>query len=195
MAAQQSVEQLSAEEDSMEEIIVDPHIGIGQLKLSMTPDELETAFLRMRSNWAESMNDSVQIECSVETDDSNLITGRYADDKSFFLVQYQNGRAIEISAHKMLAQTAPVKLFGVDIFNLKADQTVDWLKGKSDCTCNNEDEQLGTEHIFPEIGIRFWRERAFHLKLLEDTLYMEEMKDVLEEEYQYQYFELITVML
>ena len=37
--------------------------------------------------------------------------------------------------------------------------------------------------------------RAFRPKLLEDTLYMEEMKDVLEEEYQYQYFELITVML
>lgn len=177
----------------MKEIIIEPHIGIGQLKLSMTPDELGTAFLRMRSSWAESANGSVQIETSVETDDSNLITGRYADDKSFFLVQYLNGQAIEISVHKMLAQIVPVKLFGVDIFNLKADQTVDWIKGKSDYTCDNEDEQLGTEYIFPEIGIRFWRERAFHPKLLENPIYMKEMKDVLEDEYQYQYFDLITV--
>ena len=128
MAAQQSVERSSAKEDSMEEIIVDPHIGIGQLKLSMTPDELETAFLRMRSNWAESTNDSVQIECIKETDDPDFITGRYADDRLFFLVQYQNGRAIEISVHKMLIQALPVKLFGVDVFNLKAEQIIDWLK-------------------------------------------------------------------
>lgn len=195
MAAQQSVERSSAKEDSMEEIIVDPHIGIGQLKLGMTSDELETAFLRMRSNWAESTNDSVQIERIMETDDPDLVTGRYADDRSFFLVQYQNGRAIEISVHKMLIQALPVKLFGVDVFNLKAEQIIDWLKGTSGFVCDNEDERLGTEYIFPEIGIRFWRKRAFHLKLLEDTLYMEEMKDVLEEEYQYQYFELITVML
>lgn len=161
----------------------------------MTPDELETAFLRMRSNWAESTNDSVQIERTMETDDPDLVTGRYADGRSFFLVQYQNGRAIEISVHKMLIQALPVKLFEVDVFKLKTEQIIDWLKGTSGFVCDNEDEQLGTEYIFPEIGIRFWRERAFHPKLLENTLYMKEMKDVLEEEYQYQYFELITVML
>lgn len=195
MATQQSVGQSTAKRGSMKEIIIEPHIGIGQLKLGMTSDELETAFLRMRRNWAESTNDSVQIQRIMETDDSDLVTGRYADDRSFFLVQYQNGRAIEISVHKMLIQALPVKLFGVDVFNLKIEQIIDWLKGTSGFVCDNEDEQLGTEYIFPEIGIRFWRERAFHPKLLENPPYMKEMKDVLEEEYQYQYFELITVML
>ncbi len=37
-------------------------------------------------------------------------------------------------------------------------------------------------------------ERAFHLKLLKDPLYMEEMQAVLEDEYQYQYFQMVTVM-
>ena len=54
--------------------------------------------------------------------------------------------------------------------------------------------QLGTEYLFPEIGVRLWRERAFHLKLLKDPLYMEEMQAVLEDEYQYQYFQMVTVM-
>lgn len=57
-----------------------------------------------------------------------------------------------------------------------------------------KDLQLGTEYLFPEIGVRLWRERAFHLKLLKDPLYMEEMQAVLEDEYQYQYFQMVTVM-
>ena len=72
----------------MKEIIIEPNIGIDQLKLGMTSDEIEAAFLRMRNDWAEVGNTSVQMECSMETDDPNLTTGRYEDDYSFFLVQY-----------------------------------------------------------------------------------------------------------
>ena len=32
----------------MKEIIIIPHIGIGQLKLGMAPDELENALLQMK---------------------------------------------------------------------------------------------------------------------------------------------------
>ena len=32
----------------MKEIIIEPHIGIGQLKLGMTSDELENALLQMK---------------------------------------------------------------------------------------------------------------------------------------------------
>ena len=176
------------------EIIIEPNIGIDQLKLGMTSDEIEAAFLRMRNDWAEVGNTSVQMECSMETDDPNLTTGRYEDDYSFFLVQYQKGRAIEISIHKMLARSVPVKLFGVEVFALKAEQIIDWLKEKNSFTCDNDDQQLGTEYVFPEIGIRFWRERAFHFKLLKNIEYMRDMKEVLEDEYQYQYFELVTVI-
>ena len=33
----------------MKEIIIIPHIGIGQLKLGMAPDELEKTLLQMKS--------------------------------------------------------------------------------------------------------------------------------------------------
>ena len=52
----------------------------------------------------------------------------------------------------------------------------------------------GNGIFFPEIGVRLWRERAFHPKLLKDPLYMEEMQAVLEDEYQYQYFQMITII-
>ena len=48
---------------------------------------------------------------------------------------------------------------------------------KDNVICNEKDLQLGTEYFFSEIGVRLWRERAFHPKLLKDPLYMEEMQD------------------
>ena len=63
----------------MEEIIVEPHIGIGQLKLGMAPDELEKTLLQMKKQWTNSFNEAMQTERCAETDDPNLITGRYMD--------------------------------------------------------------------------------------------------------------------
>ena len=164
----------------MKEIIIIPHIGIGQLKLGMAPDELENALLQMKKQWSNSSDEAMQMERCAETGDPNLITGRYMDNDSFFLVQYRNGKAAEIGIQRDLSKVASIKLFGMD----KKDNVI----------CNEKDLQLGTEYLFPEIGVRLWRERAFHLKLLKDPLYMEEMQAVLEDEYQYQYFQMVTVM-
>ena len=71
----------------MEEIIVEPHIRIGQLKLGMTSDELENALLQMKKQRSNSSDEAMQMERCAETDDPNLITGRYMDNDSFFLVQ------------------------------------------------------------------------------------------------------------
>ena len=77
----------------MKEIIIEPHIGIGQLKLGMTSDELENALLQMKKQWSNSSDEAMQMERCAETGDPNLITGRYMDNDSFFLVQYRNGKA------------------------------------------------------------------------------------------------------
>ena len=180
----------------MKEIIIIPHIGIGQLKLGMAPDELENALLQMKKQWSNSSDEAMQMERCAETGDPNLITGRYMDNDSFFLVQYRNGKATEIGIQRELSKVASIKLFGLDMFNTTAECIIDSLMKKDNVvlqrkrTCN-----WGNGNIFsPEIGVRLWRERAFHLKLLKDPLYMEEMQAVLEDEYQYQYFQMVTVM-
>ena len=178
----------------MEEIIVEPHIGIGQLKLGMAPDELEKTLLQMKKQWSNSSDEAMQMERCAETGDPNLITGRYMDNDSFFLVQYRNGKATEIGIQRDLSKVASIKLFGMDMFNTAAECIIDSLMKKDNVICNEKDLQLGTEYIFPKIGVRLWRERAFHPKLLKDPLYMEEMQAVLEDEYQYQYFQMVTVM-
>lgn len=178
----------------MREIIIEPHIRIGQLKLGMTSDELENALLQMKKQWSNSSDEAMQMERCAETGDPNLITGRYMDNDSFFLVQYRNGKATEIGIQRELSKVASIKLFGLDMFNTTAECIIDSLMKKDNVVCNEKDLQLGTEYLFPEIGVRLWRERAFHLKLLKDPLYMEEMQAVLEDEYQYQYFQMVTVM-
>ena len=170
------------------------YIRIGQLKLGMTSDELENALLQMKKQWSNSSDEAMQMECCAETDDPNLITGRYMDNDSFFLVQYRNGKATEIGIQRDLSKVASIKLFGIDMFNTTAECIIDSLMKKDNVICNEKDLQLGTEYLFPEIGVRLWRERAFHLKLLKDPLYIEEMQAVLEDEYQYQYFQMVTVM-
>ena len=116
------------------------------------------------------------------------------DNDSFFLVQYRNGKATEIGIQRELSKVASIKLFGLDMFNTTAECIIDSLMKKDNVICNEKDLQLGTEYIFPKIGVRLWRERAFHPKLLKEPLYMEEMQAVLEDEYQYQYFQMVTVM-
>ena len=55
----------------MKEIIIIPHIGIGQLKLGMTSDELENALLQMKKQWSNSSDEAMQMERCAETGDPN----------------------------------------------------------------------------------------------------------------------------
>ena len=127
----------------MKEIIIIPHIGIGQLKLGMAPDELENALLQMKKQWSNSSDEAMQMERCAETGDPNLITGRYMDNDSFFLVQYRNGKATEIGIQRELSKVASIKLFGLDMFNTTAECIVDSLMKRTTLfatkrTCNWE---------------------------------------------------------
>ena len=117
-------------------------IGIGQLKLGMTSDELENALLQMKKQWSNSSDEAMQMERCAETGDPNLITGRYMDNDSFFLVQYRNGKATEIGIQRELSKVASIKLFGLDMFNTTAECIIDSLMKKDNVVCNEKDLQL-----------------------------------------------------
>lgn len=132
----------------MKEIIIEPHIGIGQLKLGMTSDELENALLQMKKQWSNSSDEAMQMECCAETDDPNLITGRYMDNDSFFLVQYRNGKAAEIGIQRDLSKVASIKLFGMDMFNTAAECIIDSLMKKDNVICNEKGLATGNGIFF-----------------------------------------------
>ena len=139
----------------MKEIIIIPHIGIGQLKLGMTSDELENALLQMKKQWSNSSDEAMQMERCAETGDPNLITGRYMDNDSFFLVQYRNGKATEIGIQRDLSKVASIKLFGMDMFNTTAECIIDSLMSmaKQD-NYKKERTETALSFHFSDFGMR-----------------------------------------
>ncbi|MBQ1228530.1 MAG: hypothetical protein IIX87_01520 [Firmicutes bacterium] len=81
----------------------------------------------------------------------------------------------------------------VDFFATPADILVPYLRRFSTCICDNADDDLGTEYIFPELGLRLWREMAFHPKMMTDEVYMETMGTAILEEFKNAFFELVSV--
>lgn len=177
----------------MRKILVEPSVGIGNLKLGMTSTEFKNTLLQMRKLWSNPNDKTPDICLRSELDDPHWITGRYSDEHSFFLVQYYNDKAVEIGVNHELSQTIPIMLDDIDVFALPAEEIVCKLKQKSRVLCDLPDEQLATNYEFPELGIRLWRESAFHPKLLKDENWMKDMQLVLDEEYQYLYFGLVAV--
>ena len=162
----------------MNSYIVTPHEGIGSLKLGMSPEEILAAVQRDLTDLKIVSKRGIQISEDRERDPS-----------------YQNGKAIEISVNWGLRDDVKVSLYGLDVFNTPAEDVIRFMKQIGPCIHDEPDEQLSTEYEFPALGIRFWRERAFHEKLLLDRAYVEAMQLVLEEEKRYLYFDIVTVKI
>lgn len=173
----------------MKQIEVIPHEGIGPLKLGMSPEEIVRTLEQLHTEW--SCREKFVISKDTEAD--GCYTLRYTDEASFFMVSYKDDKAVEISVNSLLREQAVITIYNMDVFKTPAEELVNDLKKLSSCTCDWEDEQLGTDYAFPEIGIRLWREEPFHPKLLSDKEYMEQMKMVIDEMYRYLYFEIIGV--
>lgn len=174
----------------MKTVLVIPNEGIGGLKLGMSPEQILGAINEELSGLHDVSNNDMQI---YETSEGAGVTVRYMKGPHFFMVHYINGKSVEISVNRELRESARVVLYDFDVFLTKAEQIVNRLKQKSRLVCDCEDEQLAYDYDFTDIGIRFWRDGVFHEKLLLDREYMEMMKDVIEEEYRYLYFDIITV--
>lgn len=177
----------------MNSIIVTPHRSIGPLQLGMNQEQILAAI--------QQLNDELQFPGSKEISVTNDICEeganiRYMNDFFFFMVQYQNNLAVEIAVDYLLRDHIPIMLYDIDFFKTPAEEVVTVLKKLSSYTCDYpEDEQLSTSYEFQELGLRLWRDNAFHPKLLNDAEYMEKMKLVIEEMYHFLYFELIAIQI
>lgn len=173
--------------ETMEHLEVIPNKGIEPLQLGMSDKEILFALEQLHSKWAGQQKISI-----TEATDTDCYT-RYQDGSSFFMVKYENNKAVEIDVDCELREKMIIDIYGIDVFKTTAEELVSNLKKYSPCNYDMEDEQLSTSYEFEEIGIRLWREDAFHPKLFSDKTYMDEMKMVIEEQQQYLYFQLIAV--
>ena len=175
----------------MDSLVITPHQGIGPLKLGMSPQDILTAVEQLRAE--AQLSSSTPVDITRETV-GHLTCIRYQGDEFFFLVQYYQNRAVEIGLDGELSHHVPILLYGLEVFHLQAEDLVNTLKAHSTCIYDLEDEQLSTEYLFPQLGLRLWREMPFHPKLLSDPAYCEEMALVLDEMNAYLYFQLISVL-
>lgn len=173
----------------MDSIVVTPHQGIGPLQLGMTPQQITAAIQELCSAVPLSSHRFQMAERACD----GLTTVRYVGDSAFFMVEYRDGCAVEIAVDDLLRASIPVVLNGMDVFKTPAEEILRALKQLDTCTFDLEDEQLSTNYEFAQLGLRLWREDAFHPKLLQDPRYREEMALVLDEMYRYEYFQLVAV--
>ena len=175
----------------MQSLSVIPHVGIGPLKLGMSPEQILEAITLLRFEWPLPNTREIQIS---EHDEDDGFTLRYQDGSFFFMVRYRDNRAVEVAVDYSLSEHAIIMLYDIAVFQTPAEQLVASLKQLSPCSYDMEDEQLSTNYEFTDIGVRLWREEPFHPKLLSDESYMKDMALVIDDMYHYLYFEIIAVM-
>lgn len=90
-----------------------------------------------------------------------------------------------------------VMLHDVDLFGEKAEDVIRKLEALTPCTYEGDaDKDLANEYIFPAWKIRFWRERAYHPKLMHDPGFIELIsmhEENLAYELQFWHFESVVV--
>lgn len=175
----------------MKHILIIPHEGIGLLKLGMNSEQIEAAILRQYGEWASTENPRMIISKDAEI--NGIVCQRYLYGDLFFMVSYKGDNAVEIGVDRSLSSIAVVSLYNMDVFTTPAEQLIFALKEFSPCSYDLDDELLSTNYEFAEIGVRLWREAAFHPKLLLDEAYMNEMYQVIDDMRQYLYFNLIAI--
>lgn len=88
-------------------------------------------------------------------------------------------------------------LHDVDLFGEKAEDVIRKLEALTPCTYEGDaDKDLANEYIFPAWKIRFWRERAYHPKLMQDPGFIELIsmqEENLAYELQFWHFESVVV--
>lgn len=88
-------------------------------------------------------------------------------------------------------------LHDVDLFGEKAEDVIRKLEALTPCTYEGDaDKDLANEYIFPAWKIRFWRERAYHPKLMQDPEFIELIsmqEENLAYELQFWHFESVVV--
>lgn len=90
-----------------------------------------------------------------------------------------------------------VMLHDVDLFGEKAEDVIRKLEALTPCTYEGDaDKDLANEYTFPAGKIRFWRERAYHPKLMQDPEFIELIsmhEENLAYELQFWHFESVVV--
>ena len=182
-------------------IYVIPGKSIGRIQLGMTHEEILKAIHEMRVEWGDA--DASVVEIIEDPEYDGLRCVRYMNWSRgipfFFIVTFRNGEAVEIGINRDVDSAVPVvypikEMQNLALLRLPAELLVTYLKTFSICIADSNDELLANEYVFPELGLKLWRENAFHSKLLLDQEYMNMMGDMVTEEFGNVFLDIVKVV-
>lgn len=160
----------------MKKLTIIPNKSIGAIKLGMERERVEKLF---------------DYRHEEEEQIGELLSVRY--NRSQIIILYENNKVVEITLDSSISEEYDVILEEINLFTTKVEDIIKYLRNYSEYSYNTDDELLSTEYVFKDMGIVFWRESAFHPKLLKENWFNEMSEENKEYEKRYWYFNTLTL--
>ncbi|MCQ4088398.1 hypothetical protein [Saccharibacillus sp. JS10] len=155
-----------------DQLIIEPGIGIGKVKLGMTQSEIEEAVQYYKKNYEAGTNYFDFFEHS-------------------FKVEYDaNGKAEFIEIVAEFEDFFECTCYGLHVFKTKADQLISALNEISKYSQDVSDEY---QYIFGDIGLNLWRPSVFTEETRQEDWFQEMSQENQELEMRYFYFQTAAV--
>ncbi|MDF2941611.1 MAG: hypothetical protein K0S01_469 [Herbinix sp.] len=157
----------------MDNLIVIPQVGIGEVKLGMHRDEVHELV---------GTNDT-----NIKTD--SIVRGCYYD--FCFQIEYDSNNIVNF-IEIINNPTYNVVFEGVDVFKTKAEKLVSYVEQFSKYL-ETPSAQLGSMYIFEDIGISLYRSIVCKEETMKEPWFLQLSQEQKEDELRFLYFETIAI--
>lgn len=159
----------------MDDLIIEPRVGIGTIKLGMSKNEVEDCFKSYTIQYNKSERDPDYFQ--------------YA-----FVVEYDSSEEVNLIGVIFHAKDEFNCLFkGIDVFNTKAEELVETIDKISPYDRNHPD--IGWMYTFPKLGLSLWRSRIFNEEDTKEEWFKEMDVEEQEDELRFRFFETVSLFV
>ncbi|MFM9281788.1 hypothetical protein [Paenibacillus jiagnxiensis] len=158
----------------MDNLIVEPNIGIGNIKLGMRPKEYEEEIQKYTVQYNK-QHDPEYFHYIFKVEYNT-------DDKINF---------IEVASH--VDEEFNFLYRGVTVFRTKAIELVATID--KDFPYDGTDWELGYTYYFPQLGLSLWRSGIFTEEMKDEDWFKEMSKENQDDEMKFEYFQTVSLRL
>jgi len=162
---------------TVDKLIMEPYIGIGNVKLGMNMQEVHEAM-------------------GTDLYNGNYECNSYDEYFNYNLRVYYNDENIVnfIEAISCISNYVQLMFEGVDVFKTKADELISFIEENYDkYDRNNPESEFGYGYIFENVGLSFWRPNVFKEEDMKEEWFQELGTEQKEDEFKYLFFETAAV--
>ena len=142
----------------------------------------------------EEVHEILSVNKSIIEETESYLREFYSEHEIY--IEYNCDRnVICIEVTDTIKDMYKVFLYGLEVFETKAEVLINRIKQESEDLSCGKDELLSTDYRFKKLGLSLWRSSAFHPKLLKDPEFLEMRKAIQEDEMRYWYFESISIKI